>query len=38
MMNKISVRLQGQLGNQMFQFALYRSMLAKGICATIDLS
>ena len=34
----IIVEMSGGLGNQMFQYALYRSMLAKGIEATIDKS
>ena len=38
MKNLIVVKLQGQLGNQMFQYALYRSLLSKGLPVSIDLS
>ena len=34
----IIVEMSGGLGNQMFQYALYKSMLSKGIEATIDKS
>ena len=34
----VIIRIFGGLGNQMFQYALYHSMLSKGIDAYVDLS
>ena len=34
----VVIKVMGGLGNQMFQYALYRSLRAKGINASLDLN
>lgn len=35
--NEIAIRCWGGLGNQMFQYALYRELRKRGLDATLDI-
>ena len=36
--NMVIIRIQGGLGNQLFQYALYETFRKKGIMAKVDIS